>query len=528
MSFERSSGILVHPTSFPSAYGIGDLGKGAYAFIDFLEKSNQKLWQILPLGPTSFGDSPYQSFSTFAGNPLLISPDHLVSEGYLLQEDLSCTPPFDPHTVDYGPLIEYKSTLYKRAFERFRSNASSMQRKAFDAFCLKNQLWLDDYCLFVSLKDHFIRTRKTIGMDQAYTQFAKTNEKYLKGNALNDYYFGAVWSTWDRDLAERNPESIQKWTALLADEISYYKFLQYEFFREWTLLKEYANQKHIQVIGDIPIFVAYDSADVWANPDLFYLDSKGYPTIVAGVPPDYFSVTGQLWGNPLYNWEAHKKNNYGWWIERVKEVLKLVDIVRIDHFRGFEAYWAVPYGEETAIHGEWRKGPEKDLFHAIEKSLGKLPIIAEDLGLITPGVIDLRDTFEFPGMKILQFAFDSSEENNYIPHNFIPNTVVYTGTHDNDTTVGWYGQAAEKDRDLVRRYMNVSGEDIAWDFIRLAFASVANMSIVPLQDVMSLDSDARMNIPGVASGNWKWRYTSDMLREDCASRLAYLTKIFGR
>ncbi len=528
MAFERSSGILVHPTSFPSRFGIGDLGKDAFEFIDFLSKGKQKLWQVLPLGPTSFGDSPYQCFSAFAGNPLLISPDKLIVDGLLDESDVAEVPAFDDTKLDYGPVINYKSQLFRKAYQNFKKTGTAAQKAKFEEFCEVNKIWLNDYTLFVSLKDYYIRVRTASGMDEAFEDFAAANQKYLNEKSVKDYYFGAVWSTWEEGIALRRPEAIKEWTARLADDIEYYKFLQFEFYTEWRALKTYANDKNIQVIGDIPIFVAYDSADVWGNPGLFYLDEKGYPTVVAGVPPDYFSATGQLWGNPLYNWEIHKNTNYAWWVERIKGILELVDIVRIDHFRGFEAYWSIPFGEETAIQGVWEKGPDKDLFIAIETALGKLPIIAEDLGLITEGVIELRDAFDFPGMKILQFAFDSSEENNYIPHNFIPNTVVYTGTHDNDTTVGWYEKASEADQAYCKQYMNTSGEEIWWDFIRLAFASVSDIAIVPMQDVMGLDSESRMNTPGVASGNWQWRYTKDQLCPEYATRLAALSTVYGR
>ncbi len=526
--FNRSSGVLVHPTSFPSKHGIGDLGKGAVDFIDFLHKSNQKLWQILPLGPTSFGDSPYQSFSTFAGNPLLISLDILVEEGYLTYYDIDDND-FSHDIVEYGKVIDYKTTIFKKAYANFKKNKSSEQEKNYKKFCESQKLWLDDFVLFVALKEYFINARANTFESKEYNEYKKANQKLLKESQINDYFYGAMWNTWPEEISAYNKQGVDKWNKILKEEIEYYKFLQYEFFRQWTNIKEYANNKNIKIIGDIPIFVSMDSSDVWANPSLYHLDKKGYPTEVAGVPPDYFSATGQLWGNPLYNWSAHKKTGYKWWINRIESTLKLVDIIRIDHFRGFESYWSIPYGEETAINGKWIKGPNEDLFNAIEKALGKLPIIAEDLGLITPEVEALRDTFNFPGMKILQFAFDESDANDYLPHNFTNiNSVIYSGTHDNDTSKGWYNTTTELERDKVRQYLNVDGSDISWNLIRLAFSSVSVFAIAPIQDIMNLDSDKRMNTPGVATGNWQFRYTDYMLNDDMASGLAYLSKLYNR
>lgn len=542
MDFERSSGILLHPTSFPSKYGIGDFGLYAYKFIDFLKKAEQTLWQVLPLGPTSFGDSPYQSFSTFAGNTLLISPEILRKENYLTNEDLLEIPEFDDTIIDYGVVIEYKDLLYKKAYEKFNLSATKQQKLAYDKFCTENIFWLEDYTLFAALKDYFIQQRniqedinsidgEAKVFNENFEIFKETHSKILSGNIVNDYYFGAVWSTWPDDLVARKPEALNEWKEKLSDKIKYYKFLQYEFSRQWNKLKDYANTNDIKIIGDIPIFVAYDSADTWANPDLFHLDTKGFPKVVAGVPPDYFSATGQLWGNPLYKWENHKKTKYKWWIDRIKGTLKLVDIARIDHFRGFDEYWEIPANEKTAINGKWRKGPGKDLFIAIKKALGELPIIAEDLGIISESVGKLRDYFDFPGMKILQFAFledDIKAENPYLPHNVEKNSVIYSGTHDNNTTKGWYKEINDTEKDIIRRYINVSGENISWDFIRLAYSTVCSMAIVTMQDIMNLDSDCRMNTPGEASNNWQWRYTQDMILDEFAERLAYLSKLFGR
>lgn len=492
----RKAGVLAHPTSFPGPYGIGDLGSGAYRFIDFLEASGQTIWQVLPIGPTGYGDSPYQSFSSFAGQPLIISPDMLIEMGVLSREDLADNPGWDPSFIDYGPAIEYKFSILKKAFENFDKGDFEELKKAFNSFTKKQKSWLSDYALFMASKDH---------------------------------HDGVVWTEWDKSIAMPTKEDKKKWTRKLARNVKYYKFLQFLFFDQWFKIKAYANGKGIQIIGDTPIFVAFDSADVWANRDLFYLDSKGYPTCVAGVPPDYFSETGQLWGNPLYDWDAHKATGYKWWIKKVEYTLKMVDQLRIDHFRGFSAYWKVPYGAENAIKGEWIDGPGKDLFYAFEKALGEdLPIIAEDLGVITPDVEDLRDSFHLPGMRILQFAFESLEENSFLPHQYVQNTVCYTGTHDNDTTRSWYNNVNEASKDKLRRYFNVDGNNVVWDLIRACYASVALMAVVPLQDVMDLDGWARMNTPGVAAGNWQWRYTDDMLSEQITAHLRYVTELFGR
>ncbi|MBN2221678.1 MAG: 4-alpha-glucanotransferase [Vallitaleaceae bacterium] len=491
----RKSGVLLHPTSFPGPYGIGDLGSSAYKFIDFLAESGQTLWQVLPIGPTGYGDSPYQAFSSFAGQPLLISPDHLKELGLLSDEDIEVKP-WDPYLVDYGPVIEYKIDLFKKAFDNFDQGSFDSLDADFKKFNRDQKSWLTDYSLFMAVKD---------------------------------YHGGVMWTQWDKEIAFPTDDVKKKWTKKLAKGVKYYKFLQFLFFKEWFALKDYANSKGISIIGDIPIFVAFDSSDVWGSKELFYLDQEGHPVVVAGVPPDYFSETGQLWGNPLYDWEKHKEEGYKWWINRIHMNLKLVDVLRIDHFRGFEAYWAVPYGETTAINGEWRKGPFKDLFYALEAALGKdLPIIAEDLGVITPEVEDLRDSFHFPGMKILQFAFESIEENGFLPHNYVPHSVCYSGTHDNDTSLGWYQKAAEISKDKVRRYLNTDGNDICWDFIRACFSSVSEMAVVPLQDILSLDSRSRMNTPGIAAGNWQWRYDANSLSSYIMDRLYQVSLLYGR
>ena len=525
----RASGVLVHPTSFPSQYGMGDLGVCAYEFIDFLKAARQKLWQVLPLGPTGYGDSPYQSFSSFAGNHYLISPDELKKQGWLSEKDLIDVPRFDKHSVDYGPVIIYKMGLLRKAHDTFKVKATALQKNELDDFCTANKEWLDDYALFVATKAHFINQRKNEIDSPGLLAFGKTNEKYLTKAQVMDYYYGAVWNSWPEPLAKREPLALAEMTVKLTDEIDFCKFLQYEFFRQWNGLKAYANKAGVQIIGDIPIFVAGDSADVWSAPDLYLLDKDSQPTSVAGVPPDYFSETGQLWGNPLYDWGTHKKSDYTWWCKRITAVLSMVDIVRIDHFRGFEAYWAVPYGEKTAINGEWVKGPGEDFFISLKRQLGILPIIAEDLGEITEEVDNLRTGQGLPGMRVLQFAFDDNETNVHLPHNFESSlTVVYSGTHDNNTSRGWYYEATEKERDYLRRYLNVNGEDISWDLIRLAISTNAQYAIVPIQDVMSLGADNRMNTPGQASGWWRFRYTHDMLHERLSIRLAYLTELFHR
>ncbi|MDR0273593.1 MAG: 4-alpha-glucanotransferase, partial [Clostridiales bacterium] len=423
----RASGVLVHPTSFPSIYGMGDLGAGAYAFIDFMKAANQKLWQVLPLGPTGYGDSPYQSFSSFAGNQYLISPDELRKQGWLTDCDLEDVPWFDPRSIDFGSVIGYKMGLLKKAYNNFKTKATAAQKAKITKFANRNE-WLEDYALFYACKDHFD---------------------------------GMEWHRWPAAIARRDVAAIAEMKKTLADTIDFCKFMQYEFFRQWGEIKDYANKAGVSVIGDIPIFVAGDSADVWANPKLFMLDEKGKPTSVAGVPPDYFSETGQLWGNPLYNWDAHKENDYDWWIKRVESVLSMVDIVRIDHFRGFESYWAIPAGEETAIEGKWQKGPGKSFFAALKKKLGNLPIIAEDLGEITEAVRKLRTSLNLPGMRVLHFAFDPTGKSTHMPHNYEDNrTVVYSGTHDNNTSQGWYAEAPEHERDYMRRVLSVNGNDV--------------------------------------------------------------------
>lgn len=511
MEFTRASGILLHPTSLPGPYGIGDLGEAAYRFIDFLKETKQSLWQVLPLGPTGYGDSPYASFSSFAGNPLLISLDKLLEAGDLTPADLADVPDFPIDHIDFGWVIQWKTPLLVKAARNFLSGAGKARQAEFEAFCAEQVHWLDDYALFMTVKEFFDRKAREEGVS------------------------GAMWSNyWDKDIALHRPQAVKRWQKSEAENITLWKVWQYYFFSQWQPLREYANEHDIKIIGDIPIFVAPDSVDVWANRELFYLDKEGQMTVVAGVPPDYFSETGQLWGNPLYNWKALAKQGYQWWIDRLQATLRQVDIIRVDHFRGFEAYWEVPAGEETAINGRWVKGPGAGFFETVKETLGDLPILAEDLGVITREVEALREQFGFPGMKVLQFAFDSKEAgglnatNPFLPHNHTYNSVVYTGTHDNDTTRGWYRERSEQEKDLIRRYLGRSDEDIVWDFIRLALASVARYTIIPFQDVLNLDSDARMNTPSTLGGNWDWRYRPEALSDWASGRLVEMVDLYGR
>lgn len=490
----RLSGILVHPTSLPGKFGIGDLGPEAYRFVDFLQESGQHLWQTLPLGPTGGHNSPYQCFSSFAGQPLLISPELLKDEGLLTDADLSNVPHFSDEEVDFAAVGEYKKELFKKAFARFKELPEDNPLKSELALFCKSAHWLDDYAMFMAIK--------------------KSK--------------GAHWLEWEKKY--RKPTKSQK--AVIErefeDEILYEKFLQWTFCRQWSQLKAYANERDILLIGDIPIFVSGDSADVWAEPRLFQVDSDGFPTVVAGVPPDYFSATGQLWGNPLYDWKYHKKTNYEWWMERFKTQFLLSDIVRIDHFRGLESYWEIPADSETALNGKWVDGPKDEFFEVLIKTFGEEPpIIAEDLGIITDDVRALRDKFGLPGMKILQFAFED-EDSNYLPYNQPYNCVCYTGTHDNDTTTGWYATASEKARDKVRRYMNTDASQVSWDFIRTCFGSPARFAIIPVQDLFCQGSDCRMNTPGKADGNWAYRMKKELLTSDVAKRLYDVTKLYGR
>jgi 4-alpha-glucanotransferase len=506
MEFGRASGILLHPTSLPGRVGIGSLGAEAHRFVDFLAGAGQKLWQVLPLGPTGYGDSPYQCFSSFAGNPLLIDLEGLVADGCLSPDELADAPRFPDDEVDYGSVHEFKEAALKKSFETFYDRAAPAIRHEYAAFCQAQSSWLDDYALF---------------------------------SALKDAHHGAPWTAWAPAIARREPAAVSQWRVRLRREIEACKCGQYQFFRQWAALKQRCHARGIKLIGDIPIFVAHDSADVWAHPELFHLDAHGQPTVVAGVPPDYFSATGQLWGNPIYRWEAMAPE-HAWWVERLRWTLSLVDIVRLDHFRGFEAYWEIPGDAPTAAHGRWVKGPGAALFAKLLERLGDLPVVAENLGAITPDVEALRRQFHFPGMAVLQFAFGNEVEGStFLPHNYTRDLVAYTGTHDNDTTVGWWNAARagtstrsaediRRERDFARRYLAIERQPIHWVFIRAALSSVASMAIIPLQDVLGLGSQARMNTPATSGGNWRWRYTAGMLTDDVRERLRQLTVLYGR
>ncbi len=508
MRFPRSGGILLHPTSLPGPYGIGELGPEAYHFADYLAAAGQHIWQVLPLGPTGFGDSPYQCFSSFAGNPLLISLDSLADHGYLSAENLKTTQPFPADQVDFGRVIRFKSVLLRKASRAFDERAPREEKEELAAFCRKHKAWLDDFALFMALKD------------------AHGGE--------------AVWTQWESDVAARRPDSLAEWNARLADEIRFRKYEQFEFFRQWQALREYCHARGIRTMGDIPIYVAHDSADVWARPELFQLDERGNPTVVAGVPPDYFSATGQLWGNPIYRWEVHEKSGFAWWIERLRAVLGMVDLLRLDHFRGLEAYWEVPADETTAIHGRWLKGPGSKLLAAARRELGEFPLVAENLGVITPEVEAIRREFDLPGMAILQFAFGSDPQGpDFRPHNYPRNLVAYTGTHDNDPVVGWWhseGKAdstrtpedIRKEMAFACRYLATDGSDIHWVMIRTLMASVADTVIFPLQDVLGLGSGARMNLPARPSGNWRWRFRREMLTGEIRDRLKQMSEVYER
>ncbi len=495
MSLPRASGILLHPTSLPGPYGIGELGPEALAFIDALAAAHQQFWQVLPLGPTGYGNSPYMCYSAIAGNPLMISLDVLCVTERLERSEVGEMMHLPQDRVDFDRCAALKYPLLRKAFDRFRQDDSI--QPDYQAFCQEKAPWLDDYALFMALK------------------------------AAQD---GKSWYQWEPDLACRVPATMGHWREKLKDDIEFHKYMQFEFFRQWSDVRTYAKAQKIQIIGDIPIYVAHDSADVWANPHNFHLDEEtGEVALMAGVPPDYFSDTGQLWGNPVYNWEYLEKNNFAWWIARFEALLHYVDWIRIDHFRGFEAFWAVPKGEETAMNGEWVTAPGEAFFRQLEKVLGKLPILAEDLGVITPEVELLRDGFNFPGMKVLHFAFGSDPGNPFLPFNYVRNCVVYTGTHDNNTTVGWFQSLSDWERqNLMVHLGTISSEGIHWDLIRQAMASVANLCIIPLQDVLGLGNDARMNFPGVAEGNWGWRCETNQLTDWMVQRLQHMTQRMGR
>lgn len=504
----RSSGILLHPTSLPGRFGVGDLGDEAFRFVEFLKEAGQRLWQVLPLGPTGYGDSPYQCFSAFAGNPLLISLERLVEQGLLPAAALSDVPSFPENEADYGRVIPWKMARLESAGRDFLAHARGGARQQFDAFCASQAAWLDDYALFMALK--------------------------------HEHGQEFVWTHWDPGVRARRAEAMVPARDRLAAEIGLYCFYQFEFFNQWKALKEQCAACGIGVMGDVPIYVAHDSADVWAQPQYFELDADGNPSGVAGVPPDYFSATGQLWGNPLYRWDVLAAEGYRWWIGRLASTLAMVDLIRLDHFRGFEAYWAVPAGETTAVNGRWVKGPGAAFLQAAQDALGKLPLVAENLGVITPEVEAIRRQFGFPGMSILQFAFGKDPQGpDFRPHNYPRERVAYTGTHDCDTTVGWWTSSGRgestrteedirKEREYTRRYLNLDGQEIHWAFIRALMASVADTVVCPLQDVLGLGTEARMNLPGTPSGNWRWRVASRALTPALSRRLRELTETYER
>lgn len=493
MNFPRASGILLHPTSLPGAFGIGDLGGEAYKFVDLLVESGQTYWQILPLGPTGPSNSPYSSYSAFAGNTLLISPESLVADGLLDKNELETAPTFQPEKVDFAAVEQWKKPILASAFEQFRSTSGSQLHQEFDHFTSENSWWLDDYAAFRAIK-------------ASHEQQA--------------------WFEWAAPLRSRDESALATIRSQLAREIEAERFYQFLFFRQWLALKRYANEHGVRIIGDAPIFVALDSADVWCNQNKFKLNADGTPKVVAGVPPDYFSKTGQLWGNPIYDWDAMLRDNFGWWTARLAFALRTVDILRLDHFIGFVRNWEVPGGDETAENGQWSDVPGREFFTIIRQRLGQLPLIAEDLGSLTPEVEYLRDSFGFPGMHILQYAFGGDAHNRDLPHNYIKNCVAYTGTHDNDTTVGWYKAADKNAKAHCRKYLQTNGREIHWNMIRAAFASVADTAIVPMQDILGLGGEARMNTPATESGNWSWRMGE--IPAEVARRLKDLSETFGR
>jgi len=485
----RSSGILLHITSLPGKEGIGTLGKKAFEFIDFMEEAQQKYWQILPTGPTGYGDSPYQTFSAFAGNPLLIDLEKLYEDGLLSKDQIGNIPVADPSVINFGDLINIKLPLLRTAFSNFS------QTPEFEEFCKKEIYWLEDHSLFMALKNKFQ---------------------------------GRSWLDWDKAYKLRDRSALDTSEIELKSEIELQKFLQYIFFKQWNEVKTYANQKGISIIGDIPIFVAMDSSDAWAENKIFQFDDDLNPLAVAGVPPDFFSATGQLWGNPLYNWEYLRITDFDWWKKRFAASLDIADLIRVDHFRGFSGYWSVPFGEENAINGKWISAPGIELFETLQHSFEDLPVIAEDLGVITDDVVELRDKFNFPGMKILQFAFGSGPDNPFLPHNFTENCVVYTGTHDNDTTCGWFKKLPTKNKEEVLNYLQTDGSSISWEMMEAAWRSKAILAVAPMQDLLELDSSARMNTPASMGTNWQWRLLPENLSIDLARKIRDLTWKYKR
>ena len=491
----RACGILMPIYSLPSKYGIGCFSKEAYDFVDFLKESGQSYWQILPLGSTGYGDSPYQSFSTFAGNPYFIDLETLVEEGLLTTEECE-EYDFgqDKRYIEYDKIYFSRFKILRKAFDRSRGRNDIK----YENFKKENDFWLKDYTLYTAVKRHF-------------------NE--------------VSWNKWDDDIKLRTPEAVKRYSEELKDDIEFYKFIQYKFWEQWSNLKNYANKNKIKIIGDIPIYVAFDSADSWSNPQLFKFDKQNNPIEVAGCPPDGFSLKGQLWGSPIYDWDYHKKTSYSWWIQRIAYCFKLYDIVRVDHFRGFDEYYTIPFGQPTAEFGHWEKGPGFDFFHALNNKIGKVDIIAEDLGFVTDSVRKLVKDTGYPGMKVLEFAFDSREENDYLPHNYEKNCVVYTGTHDNDTIKGWYKSLPEKDRQMSIDYLGnekTDFKDIHWDFIRLALSSVADYAIIPIQDYLGLGKEARMNTPSTVGGNWKWRLLDGEITKELSLKIKKMVKLYSR
>jgi 4-alpha-glucanotransferase len=504
----RAAGILLHPTSLPHGTDIGDLGPGAFEFIDWLAEARQRIWQVLPLGPTGYGNSPYQCFSAFAGNPLLVSLERLADDGLLTDQELRRPVEVHAGSVDFPAVIDHRRSLWPRVLERFEKTAAPRERDRFERFCRDQANWLDDFALFMAVKDAQNMT---------------------------------AWTHWERDIAQRDPEALARWTVRCGREIRLHKLVQHLFFDQWSRVREACQARSIEIMGDLPIFVAHDSADVWARREFFRLDASGHPTVLTGVPPDYFSSTGQRWGNPHYQWDALARSGFAWWIERFRSLLALVDRVRIDHFRGFEASWEVPHDSPTAIQGEWVKGPGALLFEALRSAIQAphLPFVAENLGVITPEVEALREQFGLPGMAILQFAFGNDPHApDFRPHNYPRNIVAYTGTHDNDTTAGWWAGTdeystrsageIEQEREQSRRYLNMNGQEPHWAFVRAVLASVADTAIVPAQDLLGLGSHARMNRPGTLSGNWRWRLAPGQLTHETAQRLAVMTETYER
>ena len=495
MRFPRACGVLLHPTSLPGPHGSGDFGAAAYDFVDWLVAAGQRLWQILPLGGVGAGNSPYMSTSAFAGNVLLIDLVDLHRRGWLEANDVEINPSFQRQRTDFVAVAPYRMARLERAAIRFAADASTVERAQYDAFCHAQNEWLDDYALFMTLAD-------TLGWRD--------------------------WCEWPAPLARREPAALRAATNEHSLRVSFWKFCQWCFFTQWLRLKAYANERDVEMVGDTPIFVAYQSADVWTRPELFELDDQGRPLVVAGVPPDLFTETGQRWGNPLYRWSEHTKDGYAWWVERIRRTFELVDIVRIDHFRGFCGYWEIPAHEPTAERGRWLPGPGTALFKAITSALGTMPIIAEDLGVVTPDIALLRKEFALPGMRILQFAFGSDSTDPFLPHNHERDTVVYPGTHDNDTTQGWWAKTTEAERQFARAYLNTDGREIHWDLIRAACASVADTAVIPMQDILGLGSEHRMNFPGRSEGYWEWRFSWSQVEPAHAQRMAEMCRLYGR